>query len=543
MQYTFLNAAGTVLFVRDDMVQGDWTQEEYTVNAMFPYNPGKVIERGMRISFTNPATGGTEVFEIRNCTNTEPEHIQKIIAEHIVVAELSDEHCTTSKITDQTPANALTTVLTGTLWAVGNSTVSALSSVDIPRGSVWDAVNEIAKNWNAYITPRVTFSAAGAITGRYLDITPAEPTWRGVRLSVDKNMSDSTVVIDDSEVLTALYGYGGSVNVAHSGQDDTEEALTFADVEWTATSDHPAKPLNQKYLEDPAKTALYGRNGRARFGYYQNASIKDASILLQKTWEALKATSDPKITISGTVTELKRLGLPDVPMQLHDLAIVEIRQTGQLFNLEIIKLNVDLVNPNNTRPEIGAYIPNIIYINREEKKSGGGGGGRGQDNYEEQEEWFDSDFIQQKQLIGMVVGLRNGQGYIKAASIIASINDDGGTNVKISADTIDIDGLLTAFETEAITCGSVTCEEITVDQDITAEGTVSGYVGSFDSLIVGEDTASWQSYTARYCTLSSQRYVMVAGSSGSTTPLGTVTGYIVSSYTNTTLHYLGYASS
>lgn len=256
MQTIFLDAAGVVLFARDDMEQGNWTQEEYTVNATFPYIDGKVIQRGQRLSFRDPATNNTEVFEIRNVTNTEPEHYQQIIAEHIAVSELSDEHINSAEITDKTPAQALTTALTGTLWAVGNSTVTAVSSVDISRGSVWQAVGAIANNWNCYITPRVTFNAAGAITGRYLDIAPAQGTWRGVRLSISKNMSDSSVVYDDSEVLTALYGYGGSVDVAQSSGDDKTEELTFADVVWTATSAHPAKPAGQTYLEDPAKTAL-----------------------------------------------------------------------------------------------------------------------------------------------------------------------------------------------------------------------------------------------------------------------------------------------
>ena len=110
MQTTFLNTAGVVLFTRDDMEQGNWTQEEYTVNATFPFVAGKVIERGQRISFRDPATNSLEMFEIRNVTNIEPEHYQQIIAEHIAVSELSDEHINTQEITDQTPTQALTTV-------------------------------------------------------------------------------------------------------------------------------------------------------------------------------------------------------------------------------------------------------------------------------------------------------------------------------------------------------------------------------------------------------------------------------------------------
>ena len=373
MEVHFISMAGVGLFTRTDMESGHWTQEEMTVNATFPYVPGKVIERGQRIAFRDPATDNLEVFEIRNVLTVEPEQYQQITAEHIVISELSDEHIDNKEIDNKTPSQALTTVLTGTLWSVGTVTATNTSSCNISRGSVWQAVNTIAQNWNAYIVPRVTLTGAGTISGRYLDIIPAGGTWRGLRLSIDKNMSDSSVEYDDTEVLTALYGYGGNVDKTVSGQDDEREELTFKDVVWSATSSHPAKPANQTYLEWPEKTALYGRNGRPRYGFYQNGDIKDANILLQKTWEALQATCNPKINISGTVTDLYRLGYADQPLRLHDTAIIEIRQTGETFQKEIIKLDVDLVDPSGNRPEIGDYIPNIIYINRDTAEKAGGG--------------------------------------------------------------------------------------------------------------------------------------------------------------------------
>lgn len=447
MQTTFLNAAGTVLFTRDDMESGNWTQEEYTVNCTFPYDSGKVIQRGQRMVFRDPATNTLEVFEIRNVNTIEPEHYQQIIAENIAVSELSDEHINSKEITNKTPSQALTTVLSGTLWSVGNATVSAQQSANISRGSVWQAVNTIAQNWNAYITPRLTFDSAGSITGRYLDIAPAEGTWRGVRLSVDKNMNDSSVVIDDSEVLTALYGYGGSVDVPQSGgaQDKTEE-LTFKDVTWSATSSHPAKPSGQKYLEDPAKTALYGRNGRPRYGYYQNSDIKDATKLLQKTWEALQQTSSPKISISGTVSDLYRLGYNDQPLRLHDKVIVEIRPTGETYYIDIIRLDVDLIDPTATRPEIGSYIKNIIYINRDTNKNasgGGGGGGRGQTNKQHEDGETYTEFEKTKTKIGMVVGTYNGGYKIEAGEICLAINEDNTSTALINATKILIGGTQT----------------------------------------------------------------------------------------------------
>ena len=45
MDCIFLNAAGTTLFVRDDMESGHWVQEQMNVTANFPFDAGKVSNR------------------------------------------------------------------------------------------------------------------------------------------------------------------------------------------------------------------------------------------------------------------------------------------------------------------------------------------------------------------------------------------------------------------------------------------------------------------------------------------------------------------
>lgn len=478
-------------------------------------------------------------------------------------------------------------------------------SADISRGTVWDAVNTIQQNWNVYITPRIVVSSAGAITGRYLDIAPAEGVWRGLRLSVRKNLLDPAVTYDDENLYTALYGYGGNVQASQTSGDDTTEELTFKDVVWTATADHPAKPADQTYLEWPEKTALYGRNGRPRYGYYQNGSIKDADILLEKTWESLKLSSDPKISISGTCVDLYRLGYKDQPLCLHDLVIVEIEETGETFQKQIICCDIDLIDPTGSRVEIGDYIPNIVYINRdtnEKASGGGGGGGRGSmTNLEDDDAKTFADFVRTQTMVGMVVGTRNGENYIRGGQITLAINEDGGTTATIQADCIDIDGVVTALRTKIITVaelnageinatgangiysatnitadGTVDCLKLTTDEmdvngnvditgdvdidgdlsvtgditgvtDLSADNviidslTVNGNISatgdiSCATLTVNSDEATWQSYTARYCTLSSTYYFVDY--------LGVqVLGSIVTGHTDTTIHYLGKAST
>ena len=484
MECIFLNAADTTLFVRDDMESGHWVQEQMNLTACFPYDSAKIIESGQRIAFRDPATDAIQVFEIINVENHEPDHYQQITAEHICIAELSDEHINSAEISNKTAKQALTTALTGTLWSAGTSTASGSQSADFSRGSVWNAIGTIQQNWNVYITPRVTISSAGAITGRYLDIAPAEGVSRGLRLSVRKNMVDPCVTYDESEVYTALFGYGGSVDVAQQSGDDKTEELTFKDVVWTATSSHPAKPSGQTYLEWPAKTAIYGRNGRPRYGYYQNASIKNATTLLEKTWETLQQSCEPKISISGTVVDLYRLGYTDQPLRLHDQVIVEIEETGELFYKQIVCCDIDLIDPTGSRVEIGDYIPNIVYINRDTNKKttgSGGGGGHGMDNPKDEEiKWY-TEFIKTQSQIGMVVRRKDGTDYIDAAAICISINQSGETAAMIHADKIYLLGetIANTITAEYINAKIATIPTLTgisasFSGNVTATGGVTG---------------------------------------------------------------------
>jgi hypothetical protein len=325
-------------------------------------------------------------------------------------------------------------------------------------------------------------------------------------------MLDPSVTYDDDGVYTALYGYGGNVDKAQTSGDDTTEELTFADEVWTATSDHPAKPSGQTYLEWPEKTALYGRNGRPRFGYYQNGSIKDAAVLLEKTWESLQQSCEPKISISGTVVDLYRLGYQDQPLRLHDTVIVEIEETGETFNKQIICCDIDLIDPTGSRVEIGDYIPNIIYINRDtdKKASGGGGGGRGKGsmtNLEDDDIKTFTEFIKTNEMVGMVVGQKNGDMYIRGGQITLAINEDGGTTALIQADVIDIDGLINALRTkviyakDVIATGDVQSNTVTATGLISTSGDMSSDKLTTDRVVTdtlrvgGTYDASWKSKT------------------------------------------------
>lgn len=581
MNFLFFSAANTPLFSRDDAESAEHTHEEMSLNALFPYDPGKVIERGMRIGYTD-SLGVFRVFEIRKAKTYEPDHYQEITAEHIAVAELTDEFFPATEWTNINARTALAALLTGTLWSVGNADAALedqLSSANIGNGNVWQDIRTIETNWNVTITPRITVTASG-ITGRYLDIAPAGGSWRGLRLSLEKNMDDAAVTWDDSNTKTALYGFGKSVEV--EGQDDPQP-LTFADVVWAQTADHPEKPDGQTYLEDPAATTAYGRNGRARFGFYQNADIDDAEVLLEKTWETLKTCNFPDVSIDGTVRDLYRLGYTDVPLRLHDLALAEIRQTGVTLQKEITRYNEDLLNPLNSRVNIGTYIPNIIYINREtaQRASGGGGGSGGQTNAEYQVEEFYTQINANKYQISLkaaqvdldslddrltgeiqveagkinqIVTAVGDDGEVTAASICLAINN-AGSSAKINADQIELNGNVSLGGVMYSQSGTLVLDSDILTQDISGSYIYSSlgvesveYVKAGDYIQAGTgylisgdaNYATWQSVTVRSVTLDSQRYLLYTDSANNHTPTGSIYGRVVTGYTDTTIYYLGH---
>ena len=671
MNFTFLRSTGAVAFFRSDAEEADWCQEEMTVSATFPYFSNKVIERGMVMLFQDPATNDWQAYEIRQCTIMPGDSYQQLTAESLAISELTDCHVQNKIEIDNVRASeALITVLSGTGWNVGNVVVDPVSSCDLQRGSSWQAVNTIASNWNVYIEPRVTVDSNG-ITGKYLDIVPSTGTDRGLRLAINKNVTDPCVTYDDTDMYTALYGYGGTYTEGE-GESRVTLEYNFSSVAWDKTADHPAKPEGQRYLEYPEMTALYGRNGKPRFGYYQNTNVNDPDILLQQTWEALKHCCQPKISIQGTVSDLKRMGYADQPLHLHDLAIIELEPVGLLFYKQIIRLTVDLLDPTKNVPEIGDYIPNIIYINRETENYATGGskgsGGRGgktkvdlemseyrtqiYDNgrqvgmvaqrvneqgdilnqaglhidpdtgvliYAEDNEnmvgsrfhvqsdritaevtarksednvlssritqtanqialevserkagdatlsgriTVEADRITQEvtrattaegtlsgridvqaDKIGLVVTQKDGQNVVNSASIVAGINGQTGSFIKLQAKTIDIDGLVTSLGAKDLGCANLTVQNnISTSGNLSTEGYIftESYIWA-DSVRVGSQTtgATWKSKTVVTGVTRGNTHRFVYSTDGSLQNLATEWGTLVTAVDDTTIYYLG----
>jgi len=420
-QFIFFDQSDHVLFVRTDAETAEWQVDELSLTCLFPYDPERLITRGMRIGFEDD-DGNLQPFEIRKVRNYEPDETQELTCEHIVISELTDIHTKEAELTNASPSSALSTVLGNQpltmtkKWVIGNVSATATSSGDIGLGSIWQNIRTVEQNWNVYIQPRVTFNSGG-ITGRYLDIVPAQGVWHGLRLSLDKNADEAGITIDDTEVKTALFGYGGTayeINNEHTDPlDKSSTKITLVGYNWPG---HPAgAEINslQGYIVDTAATNNYGRNGQPRFGFYQNSDITDQATLAQKTWEALQTTNKPRVTVDCMVRDLYRMGYHDEKIRLHDTALVELLPMNDVLQLEIIKLSVNLLDPTATRPTIGAYIPNIVYIQRETAREASGGvsgklsGRVGSSQTETQAEW--SEFVAGIDANNMLISLHAAQ--------------------------------------------------------------------------------------------------------------------------------------
>lgn len=161
--------------------------------------------------------------------------------------------------------------------------------------------------------------------------------------------------------------------------------------------------------------------------------------------------------------------------------------------------------------------------------------------------------------VAMVVGTKNGQNYIKAGEIALSINQSTGeSEAKIDANHIYIGNeksttvingkatiadlntataRITSLEADAITTNNMSSKNLNVASLTSNRGGVSAYSGSFTTLNVGGDTASFKStevVTAVYRTLSATRaFAMEDGSTWYSAVVTQVTS------DTATLHYLG----
>ncbi len=359
MDFFIFDRSDALVFIRGDAEEAIHIEEEYRLKAIFPLVHDKMLQPGHKIGFTDQENI-FQLLEIREPKTDLPENTQTVDAEHAAIAELTDEMLEDVRPTNTTAAGAAASVLSGTGWTLGTIVASGNDSIRFFYVNIWSALCAIRDKWGVRIRPRVTFDNTG-ITGRYIDILSAVPTYRGVRLEIDKNIENIGVAYNDRELYTALYGRGKGKSTA-AGDDTSAAKVSFADIVWSTEDDNPAdKPAGQKWVEDVTATAMFGRNGRRRTGVAEFPDIEDPEALLQATWDRLQLIKYPRLTIDCTIYDLYAYGYNHEQMLRNDEVAVIVDPIGLELKATVRQMARDLLHPDNTRPVIGSYRAGIEY--------------------------------------------------------------------------------------------------------------------------------------------------------------------------------------
>lgn len=357
MDFLFFDNADNMMFIRNDAISAKYTVETMTHTGKFPEDDTKPIERGMRVGWIDDF-GLFQYFEIRSVERLQPENTISYTAEHIVISELTDVVIGDKRSYNTTAVSALTHVLEDTNWELGNVNYNPTTKgTNFYYISVWEAVLKVQKTWKVCLTPRLSISQ-NYIVHRYIDISARRGAYRGLRLTLDRNVSSAGIEYNDSNLRTALIGRGRGEQTESGGFG---RRITFEDISWSVLEGDPVnKPLGQKYVELTDLTEIFGRDGQPRIGVVEFAQIDDPEELLEATYEKLLDVAKVDVSIKLTVASLRKLGYTNEGLQYGDTVDVIIDPWGLAQQADVVGLTYDLVYPENTKPIIGGHTTQDI---------------------------------------------------------------------------------------------------------------------------------------------------------------------------------------
>lgn len=462
----------------------------------------------------------------------------------------------------------------------------------------WEGlVSHLVDVYGGFLLPRYTE------TGLYIDyLSDADLPTSGQPIVFGENMADLFLETTSSETYTVLIPLGPNVDVANPQDGQAKQRpMNIASVN-----------SGNDYLENTAGIALYGRREKTQ----QWESAEDETDLKAKG-EAYLAehAAQLKETITLSAVDLHYLNANTAAIRWMTRIPIESDPHSVNAVYTATKLDLQLGEPEPIQLQLGE--PAEVFTDRVPKNSvsrrrsgaGGRGGGRAASS-SDLEQWqmivrktedilwitglkeiSESGIIMDAehgitlyslkdiiagtdsiiglkgsiditaQQVGLVVEGTGDNAHIKAAQIVASINEQTGESaVLISADKITLDG---STKIDELLSGHAQMSKIWTssadigDLNILPRGTLT--INDSTGFTYGRKTVTWQnttvvtdvSITDAKVSLSAAHYFMYASSQGSTTPSGTSSSaYVITSRTNgshtvTTkvLHYLGMAAT
>lgn len=344
-----------ILLESCDALQLQHNEAEFTLYAEI--RGDVAIHDGDSLGFRD-ADGRYRIFEIFTRTLRQPDNIWIIDGIDKGVFELMGDPVEEKRARDTSVNDYVGRLLEGTRFTLV-STASGTGTMAAYYESVWSALVKVREVYGVRCVPYYTITG-GLVTGRYLSVDPAGTVNRGRIFELGDDLSGLDITYDDSNIKTALYGRGRGVEI--DGGESTEDPaygrrLTFAEIVWSTSEGDPVdKPEGQEWIGDPNALAVYGRDGRHRFGFAVFDSTTDPDELIRQTWEALQQQIVPIISITGTVRDTERImGRTHEAVRMHDTIMVRMQRNGAFVDITaaIIGIIRDYVDPDNTRITIG----------------------------------------------------------------------------------------------------------------------------------------------------------------------------------------------
>lgn len=307
----------------------------------------KNIEKGYRILYQDRLNEWHEyiIQSIKNKHNSSDDIFLEVYAENSFYETLGD-YIEDKRPRNSTATNALSEALATSRWEVGVVENLGLNTTSFYRCSVKDAVqNKIVKVWDGEFSTSIKVEG-NKIVSRKVNIFKKRGDDHGKRFVYGKDIHEIEKVVNEEDIITALYGFGKGEEIEETGGHGRR--IDFADIN-----------NGKKYVENNAARLKYGRNsdkGKVHvFGKIEFDDITDKRELLAKTKEELEKASTPKITYNATVEDLAKYGFEYEGVKLGDTVTIIDEELGLRLKARVIKLVKNLDNSSADKITLGNF--------------------------------------------------------------------------------------------------------------------------------------------------------------------------------------------
>ena len=308
----------------------------------------KNIEKGYRILYQDRLNEWHEyiIQSIKNKHNSSDDIFLEVYAENSFYETLGD-YIEDKRPRNSTATNALSEALATSRWEVGVVENLGLNTTSFYRCSVKDAVqNKIVKVWDGEFSTSIKVEG-NKIVSRKVNIFKKRGDDHGKRFVYGKDIHEIEKVVNEEDIITALYGFGKGEEIEETGGHGRR--IDFADIN-----------NGKKYVENNAARLKYGRNsdkGKVHvFGKIEFDDITDKRELLAKTKEELEKASTPKITYNAAVEDLAKHGFEYEGVRLGDTVTVIDEELGLRLKARVIKLVKNLANSSADKITLGNFV-------------------------------------------------------------------------------------------------------------------------------------------------------------------------------------------